>query len=86
MASKTILDLDLRKILTRVEERYKVRLPRTVLAVDYGERGDLYLRFKHVERPVGEPSKDGLVIFFYKGNDGQVVAIEIMDQAQLMRK
>jgi len=63
-----------------------VRLPRRVLAVDYGERGDLYLRFKHVERPVGEPSKDGLVIFFYKGNDGQVVAIEIMDQAQLMRK
>jgi hypothetical protein len=63
-----------------------VRLPRTVLAVDYGERGDLYLRFKHVERPVGEPSKDGLVIFFHKGNDGQIVAIEIMDQAQLMRK
>jgi hypothetical protein len=86
MASKTILDLDLRKILTRVEERYAVRLPRTVLAVDYGELGDLYLSFKHIERPVGEASKDGLVIFFYEGNDGRVVAIEILDQAQLMRK
>ena len=60
MTSRTILDLDLRKILSRLEKRYKVRLPRNVLAVDYGERGDLFIRFRHVERPVGEPAEDGL--------------------------
>ncbi len=52
--------------------------------MDYGERGDLYIRFKHVEIPVGEPSEDGLVVFFYE--DSEVVAVEILDQAELMRK
>ena len=59
----TILDLDLRKILSKVEQRYEMKLPRSVLAVDYGEHGDLYVRFRHVEKPIGEPSKDGLAVF-----------------------
>jgi len=60
MTSRTILDLDLRKILSKVERKYKVKLPRGVLAVDYGERNDFYIRFKHVEKPVGETTEDGL--------------------------
>lgn len=53
--SRTILDLDLKMILSKVESRYGISLPRGVLTVDYGERGDLYIRFKHVEKPVGNP-------------------------------
>jgi len=34
MTSGTILDLDLRKVLSKVGERHKVRLPRDVLALD----------------------------------------------------
>ena len=53
-------------------------MPRTVVAVDYGRRGDLYVRFKHVAKPIGSPAGDGLVLFFYE--DGQrIVAVEIMD-------
>ncbi len=48
-----------------------------MLALDYGKRGDLYIRFKHVEKPIGESTKDGLVIFFY--DDDKVVAVEVMD-------
>ena len=38
MTSRTILDLDLRKILSKIEKAYGIKLPRSVLAVDYGER------------------------------------------------
>jgi len=61
-----------------VESRYKVKLPRKVIAVDYAEEGDLYIRFKHVERPIGELSKDSNVIFFYSNGSG-IVALEIRD-------
>jgi hypothetical protein len=44
--------------------------------VDYGERDDLYIRFKIVRKPVGEPSDDFRVIFFY--DDGKVVGLEIL--------
>jgi hypothetical protein len=81
----TILDLDLRKILSKLEQRYEVKLPRTVLAVDYGEHNDLYIRFRHVERPVGEPSNDGLVVFFYEDHGDHAVAVEILELSQLFQ-
>ena len=51
------------------------------MALDYGQRGDLYIRFKHVGKPIGEPTKDGLVIFFYE--NGKVVAVEVMDVSKI---
>ncbi len=66
-----------------MEERYHVRLPRKVVALDYGRHGDLYIRFKHVERPVGEPTKDGNAILFYEDGEG-IIAIEILVLKQLM--
>jgi hypothetical protein len=55
-----------------------VKLPKNVIALDYGTKGDLYIRFKHADNPVGEPMKDGLAIFFYE-NGRRIVAVEIMD-------
>ena len=78
---RTILDIDLKKVIKKVENRYKVKLPRKVIAVDYAEDGDLYIRFKHVEKPIGEPSNDSNVIFFYS-NGGGIVALEIRDLKQ----
>ncbi len=86
MTSRTILDLDLRRIITILESRYKVRLPRRVLAVDYSDRGDLYIRFRHVEMPIGEPAEDGLAIFFYEGDGRQVVAVEVLDLSSLVQQ
>ena len=83
--SRTILDLDLKMILSKVESRYGVSLPRGVLAVDYGERGDLYIRFKHVEKPVGEPTDDGLAVLFYEEDGTRPVAVETMDLDRLMQ-
>jgi hypothetical protein len=68
----------LSKILAKVEAKYGVSLPRKVVAVDFGSKGDLYVRFKHVQKPVGEATDDGLAVFFYK--DGRrPVAIELLD-------
>lgn len=65
-----------------VENRYKVTLPRKVVAVDYGSKGDLYIRFKHSEKPVGEPEKDGEAVFFYE--DDSIVAIELTDVSKFV--
>ena len=75
---ETILELDLKKILVKVEARYGVDLPRKVVAVDFGSTGDLYMRFKHAPRPVGEPTDDGLAIFFYD-DGGSPVGVELLD-------
>jgi hypothetical protein len=66
----------LKSILKRIESRYKVKLPKKVVMVDYGERDDLYMRFKHVQRPLGDQSDDSRVIFFY--DDGKIVGLEIL--------
>ena len=51
--------------------------------VDYGERDDLYIRFKDVDKPIGEPSEDFKVIFFYDKN--KIVALEIRDVKDFMQ-
>ena len=43
--------------------------PERLLALDYGKRGDLYIRFKHAEKPVGAPTRNGLIIFFYEDSN-----------------
>jgi len=83
MIPGTILDLDIKKILSNIEERYSIKLPRKVIALDYGKRGDLYIRFKHVEKPIGEPAKDGLAIFFYEDSK-DIVAVEILDLKEVV--
>lgn len=75
---ETILDLDLRKILAKVEARYGIQLPRKVLAVDFNPEGDLYVRFEHVDKPVGEASRDGFVVFFYEDGES-IVGVELLD-------
>ena len=76
---KTLLDIDIRKVLERVGEKYGVKLPRKVVTVDYGDDvGDLFLRFRHVGHADGEPTKDGRVIVYYDKR-GNVVAVGITD-------
>ena len=70
--------MDLRKILGNVESKYGIQLPRKVLAVDFNPKGDLYVRFKHVDKPIGEASKDGLAVFFYEDGD-TIVGLELLD-------
>jgi hypothetical protein len=75
---ETILQLDLKEILAKVEAKYDVKLLRRVVAVDFGPKADLYLRFKHVAKPLGETTNDGLAVFFYEDDQG-LVGLELLD-------
>ena len=69
-----------------MEKRYHIRLPKRVVAIDYGEKGDLYIRFRHADEPLGEPAKDGGVIFFYEDGRRSPVAVEILDVLRISKK
>lgn len=65
--------------MERVEEKYRVKLPRRVITVDYGDDvGDLFIRFKHARTTEGEPTKDGQVILHYDEKK-RIAVIEILD-------
>jgi len=72
-----------KKVLERIEKRYRLKLPRKVITVDYGDDvGDLFIRFKHAKHTEGEPTEDGQVIVHYDGKN-EVIAIEILDITNL---
>lgn len=52
------------------------------MAVDFASEGDFYIRFKHTKKPLGEPSDDGRVIFFYDRSD-DFVAVEVLNLREL---
>ena len=72
----------MKKVLGRVKQRYRLRLPSKVIMADYDDReGDLYLRFREAEHPEGHPTEDGLVIV-HTDKKG-TVALEILNLAEL---
>lgn len=74
---ETLLNIDVRKVLERVKEKYGLKLPRKVVTVNYGDDvGDLFVRFRHLDHAEGEPTADGKVIVYYD-KQGRMVAIEI---------
>lgn len=69
--------------MAKVETKYGVKLPRKVVAVDVGSKGDLYVRFEHVPKPIGEATDDGLAILFYE-NEHRLVGVELLDAEPFM--
>jgi hypothetical protein len=74
MKVKTLLDIDVRSVLQKVEAKYGLKLHRQVITIDYGEDvGDLFVRFRHAETTEGEATPDGKAIVHYskKGKDSR---------------
>lgn len=64
-----------------MEKKYGLKLPRKVIAVDYGDDvGDLFIRFKYAKSTEGEPTEDGQVILHYDEKEA-IAAIEILNIA-----
>jgi len=60
-----------------------LKLPRKVITIDYGEDvGDLYIRFKHIDKTEGEATADGKVIVHYD-EKGKIAAVEVLDLSEL---
>ena len=71
------------KIIEQIQAKYGLKLPRTVITIDYDEDvGDLYIRFKNADSTEGEPTSDGKTIVHYD-KKGKVAAIEISNITQL---
>ena len=70
-------------MLENVEAKYRLKLPRRVISVDFGEDvGDLFVRFRHADSTEGEATADGKVIVHYD-KKGKIAAIEITDLTAL---
>jgi uncharacterized protein YuzE len=70
-------------VLEQIERKYCLKLPRTVITIDYDENvGDLYIRFKNADTTEGEPTSDGKVIVHYD-KKGKIASIEIGDITNL---
>jgi uncharacterized protein YuzE len=66
-------------VLEQIEAKYGLKLPRTVITIDYDEDvGDLYIRFKNTDVTEGEPTSDGKTIIHYD-KKGKIAAVEITD-------
>jgi len=77
------LSIDARKVLGQLETKYGLKLPRTVITIDYDENvGDLYIRFKNADITEGEPTSDGKTIIHYD-KKGKIAAIEVTDVTAL---
>ena len=79
---RSLPDIDLRKVVESVRQRYALPIPSKVLMADYDEEeGDLYVRFRESRRTSGTPTDDGLVIVHRDGKG--IASIEILGVAQL---
>jgi len=76
---KTLMDLDLRKLLRHVEELCSVELPRRVIEVALVEDSMLYVKFREPRGlEVGEPLHS-LIHVFKDSESGEITALEIID-------
>jgi hypothetical protein len=70
-------------VLEQTEAKYGIKLPRTVITIEYDEDvGDHYIRFKNDETTEGEPKTDRKVIIQYD-KKSKIAAIEIADITKL---
>jgi len=81
---KTLLDLDLRKLLRHVEKLCSVELPRRVIEITLVEDSMLYVKFREPQGlEVGEPLHP-LIHVFKDSESGEITALEIIDLDKLL--
>ena len=72
----SILDINIRNMLKKIEATYWLKLPRKVVMIGYTEEGaTLYIRFRNVDHSEGEPTPDGKIILHHDPK-GKIAAIE----------
>jgi uncharacterized protein YuzE len=89
MSVTSLLDLDLKALLDRLESRTGLKLPRRVIEVYLDEKHDLlFIRFKEPQRvEVGEPlATNTIVTLFTDEESGEVTAIEILGLSGLLEE
>jgi len=83
----SLLELDLKKILRRVEELSGIRLPKVVLEVTLEpELGLLCVRFGRPKGgELGEPVHPGIHVF-RDSETGEITAVEVLEPSKLLNE
>jgi|YelNatPaOPRAMG01_1025707.scaffolds.fasta_scaffold33938_2 hypothetical protein len=78
-----LLYIDLGDLLTRIEERYGLSLPRRIVTAKYDRyTGSLIIKFRRRTPMYEDTTWDGLVKLYY-GEGGGVVALKVLDISML---
>ncbi len=87
MVETSLLELDLRRVLRRVEELSGVRLPEAVLEASLEpELGILCVRFRRPEGgELGEPVHPGIHLF-RDPKTGEITALEVLEPSRLLNE
>ena len=85
MPEYALNEIDIKKVISKIEDKYKVKLPKTIKKIYVDEDGEtLYIEFKHSKYKEGEPTKDGKIILFYD-KEYDITAIEILYPDEYIR-
>ncbi len=87
MVETSLLELDLRRVLRRVEELSGVRLPESVLEVSLEpDLGLLCVRFGRPKgEELGEPVHLGIHLF-RDSETGEITAVEVLEPSKLLNE
>jgi hypothetical protein len=78
-----LLYIDLGDLLTRIEERYGLSLPRRIVTARYDRyTGSLTIKFRRRTPMYEDMTWDGLVKLYY-GEEGGLVALKVLDISML---
>jgi hypothetical protein len=88
VAARSLLDLDVKALLKRLEEVSRVKLPESVIEVSL-VRGVLHVRFsypKGAEIEVEPLDTKALAFLFRDSETGEVTALEVVDVDALLEE
>jgi hypothetical protein len=89
MDVKSLLEIDLEKLLSNIEEKFGMKLPRRVIEVYLDVKHDmLFIRFKEPSKTeVGEPLQTkAIVTLFSEEESNEITALEIIGISELLKE
>ena len=76
MVVTSVLEIDFKRLLENIEEKYGLTFPRKVIKIDLDEdRNVLYIEFKRVKFKEGQTYRGRQNIIYYD-NKGEITALE----------
>jgi RNase adaptor protein for sRNA GlmZ degradation len=89
MDVRSLLEIDLKKLLSNIEEKFGMKLPRRVIEVYLDAKHDmLFIRFKETSKTeVGEPLQTkAIVTLFSDEESNEITALEIIRISELLKE
>ena len=78
-----LLYIDLGDVLTRIEEKYNLTLPRRIVIARYNKHTRaLLIRFRRGRAKYWDMTGDELITLYY-GGGGKLIALEVLDISML---